>query len=199
MKKLSMSLVLLFLALTLMPGLWGCVDKRKDSGTCPATQPRSASCAESKTTVAQADDAAVEDEAVEVENRHPVRQELDRQIYNAELADMYVSDIHFLPNRCALNGTGTQRLSHLAWLVDKYGGAINLDLSNPNSQLARERFEIVQKFLRAYGLPESKIQICTGLPQGQGMDAKEAIVIHNDTRFKPQKEGRGDSIIFNGK
>ncbi|MFA5866280.1 MAG: hypothetical protein WC975_16535 [Phycisphaerae bacterium] len=167
---------LISIVVTLMFGFAGCADKREQSDPSPTTQPQCASAAED-----------AEDEVCE-ENRPPLTKQFDRQVHNAELADMSVSDIHFLPNRSMLNTNGTQRLSHIAWLVKNYGGTIMLDLEEPASSLGKARKETVIKYLCKCGLKKGEIQVREGLPQNKGMDAKEAINVYNDTRYKPKEQ-----------
>jgi hypothetical protein len=108
----------------------------------------------------------------------------DRMIHNAELADMVIADILFLPHRDGLNATGTQRLNHLAWLVEKYGGTIKMDMKEPKSELTQARLKTVRDYLRTWGLPENKIKVEVGLSENEGMNAKEGIDVYNQSRSK---------------
>jgi len=180
MKSLVLGLSIAFM-MTLMPGLGGCADRRQKVDETTQPEPLSTQPAEGTSDM-------TEEEAAPEKERPALTRQADRMVHNAELADMCLADIHFLPNRAVLNSNGTQRLSHLAWLMDQYGGSIKLDLEEPDSPVARERIQTVQNYLRAWGLPESKIQVSLGLAESKGMEATEAIKIHNDTRYKNEKD-----------
>ncbi len=114
--------------------------------------------------------------------------QLDRQSENADLTDMVLCDIHFLPRRPILNGTGTVRLNRLAWLVDRYGGKIMLDFEETESELADARMKTVKAYLKACGLTEGVAQVAFGLPETKGMHANEAIVIYEESRTKMDED-----------
>jgi len=195
MKK-TFTYLMIFVSWTLMPGLGGCADHRSASDEQPTTQPPPVS---TQPTCQTAEPGA--DETVEaVSDRSERVRQMDRMTHNAELADMSLSDIHFMPNRSILNSNGTQRLTHLAWIVDHYGGTIMLDLEDSVGPMAKERMQTVVAYLKACGLVENKILVEFGLPQTKGMGAKEAVNIYNDTRYKPKDSGKGDakSVTLNG-
>jgi hypothetical protein len=160
---------------TLIAALAGCANNKSTPCTTePSTQP-----------------ACVESEVADIdaqENRHPMERQSDRMIHNAELADMVIADIHFLPHRDGLNATGTQRLNHLAWLVEKYGGTIKMDMKEPKSELTQTRLKTVQDYLRTWGLPDNKIKVEVGLSENEGMDAKEGIDVYNQSRSKKEEK-----------
>lgn len=115
---------------------------------------------------------------------HPYNRQFDQSSENADMVDMVVTDIHFMPNRAILNGTGTARLHRLAWIVDHYGGTIAVDVTDGDENLTQARIQTVKAYLRACGLADSKIQVALGLSSGKGMPADEAINVYNDTRYK---------------
>jgi hypothetical protein len=166
----------------------GCAEHRENGTT---TQPKPLSCDDKSDVNHDVADEPVGQTPQAVSHDKPIIRQSDRQVHNAELADMVVADIHFLPNRTVLNTVGTERLSHLAWIVENYGGTIKLDLDDPASQLAMQRMSIVKEYLKAYGLPDNKIQVEFGLSETKGMDAKEAINVHKNSQFKEQKEDKG--------
>ncbi len=125
--------------------------------------------------------------ATSIDNTRYTNQ-FNRMVHNAELADMVVTDVHFLPNRAILTSTGTQRLAHLAWVVNNYGGTIYLDFEEPKSKLSSERKEVVRAYLAKLGLPKDKIKLTFGLPPIKGMDSAEAMEIYKNTRFKPEEK-----------
>ncbi len=159
---------------------------------CPTTQPaQKTTCSKTvctKNTTALTDETDCETEPQLCQERHPMTKQNDRMIHNAELSDMVLCDIHFMPNRPMLNANGTQRLNHLAWLVDCYGGTIKLDLAETKGRLTDARTQTVIAYLKAWGLSDNKIQVRVGLADTKGMDAKEAIPIYKDTRYQPQAE-----------
>ncbi len=163
MKRYTKSLTIVLFSMSLMPGFWGCAQNKANIE--PQPQPNlSEDC------------------------RHPAEKQADVMVLNAELSDMTLSDVHFLPNRAILNSTGTQRLNHLAWIVEKYGGKIFLDVKKPKSKLTRQRIRTVKLYLTKWGLPRNKIRIAVGLPQTEGMRADEAIKIYDDTRYKSESK-----------
>ena len=182
MKRMFNCFIILIFT-TLISGLAGCANSQKCS-PC-TTEPAVAStqsCVESEAC----------EEIIDIpaeECRSPMDRQTDRMVHNAELADMVVTDIHFLPHRDGLNATGTQRLNHLAWLVEKYDGTIKMDMKNSKSELTQARVKTVEAYLKTWGLPESKIKVQVGLSENEGMDAKEGIQIHNDSRAKKDDAG----------
>jgi hypothetical protein len=168
-----------------LAGITGCANLDKTNNACEVptptcTQPAAdAGCATSCEMVCE--EVVCETEAPK---RHARDRQFDQMIYNAELADMTLADVHFLPQRSALNSTGTQKLNHLAWLTDNYGGSIKLDLNDPKGELASARIKNVKAYLKCWGLAEDKIKVEIGLSDYEGLKATEAILIHNDTRYK---------------
>lgn len=159
--------ILTIIGLSLMPGFGGCTQKNRKL----ETQPLPSSSQRDKRTMQE-----------------------DRMVHNAEMMDMTLADIHFLPNRPELNSNGTQRLSHLAWTVKKYGGKIILDMEKPKSKLTTARIRTVRKYMMQYGLAKKEIKITVGLSEHKGMEAGEAIEIYKDTRFKPSDSKKGTKI-----
>lgn len=130
-----------------------------------------------------------------IDRDHPMARQLDRQSENATLTDMSVAEIHFVPHRAILNGNGTARLYRLAWLVQKYGGTIYVDLGDTQSELSQDRMRIVSDYLVAAGLPKENIHLVFGIPESTGMLASEAITVHNDSRIKPMKDQQPSSVF----
>lgn len=121
----------------------------------------------------------------------PMTRQFDRSCQNADLANMAVSDMHFMPNRAVLNGAGTAKLNRLAWIVDHYGGAIMIDLAELDTPLTRARIDTVVAYLQNVGLARDKIQTMVGLPSTSGMAADEAVTVYDDTRYNPKRDGKG--------
>jgi hypothetical protein len=180
MKNLLTLLAVLSIA-SLMPGLGGCEKRCKTDENQPPAE---------KTV--NGDKCPPPDEKYTAEEcRTPYNRQFDRMVHNAELADMSITEIHFVPNRPMLNSNGTRRLNHLAWMVDQYGGQIMFDTADPNSEMAQARLRTIVCFLKQWGLSNQKIVVCLGLPLSQGMTADEAIKIYQDTRFKPGEKDNG--------
>lgn len=113
---------------------------------------------------------------------------------NALLADMTVSDIHFLPHRAALNSLGEQRLRRLATLMQEHGGTIRFDTGLADKKLIEARTEKVIAFLASTGLDTTKEIVKPDLPGGQGMDANEVILIKtHEATYTPGKPGGANS------
>ncbi len=148
------------IALALIPGFWGCTENNQQLGAAPLR---------------------------DSSGRHKVMMQNNRMVHNAEMVDMTISDLHFLPNRPDLNSNGTQRLSHLAWIIKKYGGKVILDVREPKSMLTKMRMRTIRKYMIACGVPKKEVKVEIGLSEYKGMDAEEAMEIYKDTRFKPGK------------
>lgn len=113
---------------------------------------------------------------------------------NALLADMTVSDIHFLPHRAALNSLGEQRLRRLATLMEQYGGTIRFDTGLTDKKLIEVRTEKVIAFLASTGLDTTREIVKQDLPGGHGMDANEVILIKiHEATYTPGKSGGGSN------
>ena len=107
---------------------------------------------------------------------------------NALLADMTISDIHFLPHRAILSSLGEQRLSRLASLMEAYGGEIRFDTCLDDQVLVERRTETIIDFLQDAGIDAAADVVSEGLPGGRGIDATEAILIKaNEATYNPDK------------
>lgn len=149
--------------ITLMPGLGGCQEGQKR--TDPISQPQPIT--------AQA---------------HPIKYQLDSMTNNALLANMAVSDMHFIPHRPYLTDLGCQELNRMAWFVQRYGSTIILDLAQQDSDLAKYRKKVVEDYLLACGLPAEKVEVVFAMPASTGLPADEAVAIYKGTRYKPPKK-----------
>lgn len=114
---------------------------------------------------------------------------LTYMVDNALLADMTVSDMHFLPHRAALNDLGTQRLSRLASLMEAYGGTIRFNTDLTDEELIARRTEVVVDFLTQAGIDTTREVVVRDMPGGDGMQASEALLIKaNEGTYRPKKE-----------
>lgn len=110
-------------------------------------------------------------------------------IDNAALADMTVSDMHFLPHRALLNDLGVQRLARLAELMDAYGGTIRFNTNLTDEELADQRAAEIVSFLSESGIDTTSEVVARDLPGGEGSAATEAILIKaNEGTYDPKKK-----------
>ncbi len=110
---------------------------------------------------------------------------------NALLADMTVSDIHFLPHRARLSALGEQRLSRLVSLMEAYGGTIRFSSSLADKELVRARLATVRDFLAGAGVDTTAEVVREDLPGGRGMDASEVVLIKaGEATYAPSGGGR---------
>ncbi|MBI5865470.1 MAG: hypothetical protein HZB38_13370 [Planctomycetes bacterium] len=77
---------------------------------------------------------------------------------NAMLADMSVTDAHFLPHRPQLSGLGVERVSRLAELMQAYGGAVRLSTDECDEALTTQRMQTLREFLSEAGLSPTESQ-----------------------------------------
>ncbi|HMQ14664.1 MAG TPA: hypothetical protein PKC49_01705 [Phycisphaerae bacterium] len=108
---------------------------------------------------------------------------------NALLADMTVSDVHFLPHRPQLSGLGEERVARLISLVQAYGGTIRLSSDLDDSDLLAARGDTVRRRLADAGLDASSESLRDDLPGGRGMSAAEVVLIKvNEGTYAPKKK-----------
>ncbi len=132
----------------------------------------------------------------DTENTSELRDTYDQMIDNALLADMSVTDIHFLPDRAALNTLGQERLSRLSELVKMYGGSIRFNTGLTDDALIQERAKAIIAFLAGEGLDTTSAVLVRELPGGRGIDATQAILIRaNEGTYKPQKQDSAGSSL----
>jgi hypothetical protein len=111
---------------------------------------------------------------------------------NALLADMTVSEVHFLPHRAQLTTLGQERLARLAALMDAYGGEIRFNTDSTDTDLNQARVAAVVAFLSEAGVKASPESIKQDMPGGRGMNAREAILIRTSANvYKPPKDSGG--------
>jgi hypothetical protein len=113
---------------------------------------------------------------------------------NALLADMTVSDMHFLPHRAQLTDLGQQRLSRLASLLDAYGGTIRFNTALTDEELITKRTETIVDFLSEAGIDTTREVVKRDMPGGEGMQATEAILIKtNEGMYNPKQKSQSTS------
>lgn len=108
----------------------------------------------------------------------------------ALLADMSISDMHFLPHRAMLTSLGEQRLSRLALLVREYGGSIRLSSDLGDAALINKRVDAVVAFLTEAGIEMTPQTVVQDVPGGRGLPAAEVLLIRaNEGTYKVKKSG----------
>ncbi len=111
---------------------------------------------------------------------------------NALLADMTVSDVHFLPHRAALSSLGEERLCRLALLMETYGGQVRFSTNVSDRDLCEQRMEEILAFLAEAGIDTSTEVVVRDLPGGHGMDAVQAVLIRqHEAMYVPKKDENG--------
>ena len=111
---------------------------------------------------------------------------------NALLADMVVSDQHFLPHRAVLNDLGTLRLSRLASLMEAYGGAVRYSTDETDEALVRARLRTIVDFLAEAGIDTTQQVVKRDMSGGEGIAATEAVLIRaNEGVYNPRKKSAG--------
>ncbi|MFQ5806122.1 MAG: hypothetical protein ACE5I3_06710 [Phycisphaerae bacterium] len=111
---------------------------------------------------------------------------------NALLADMTVSDMHFLPDRSLLSDLGIQRLNRLALLMEAYGGTIRFNTELTDEDLIARRTGVIMDFLAQAGVDTTREVVLRDMPGGEGMPAAEAILIKaEEGTYKPKKDTAG--------
>ncbi len=109
-----------------------------------------------------------------------LRDEFAAMADNALLADMSVTDIHFVPHRAVLNSLGAERMSRLCMILELYGGAIRFSSDESDPRLVDARTEAIRSYLREGGIDTTAETVVRDLPGGAGMEAQQAILIKQD-------------------
>jgi hypothetical protein len=108
---------------------------------------------------------------------------------NALLADMTVSDYHFMPHRAGLTTLGKQRLDRLASLIEAYGGDIRFNTDLADEALVRSRTDAIVAYLGELGVDTRTHPIQRAMPGGAGMTATEAVLIKlKEGTYDPEKK-----------
>ncbi len=108
---------------------------------------------------------------------------------NALLADMSVSDVHFLPGQARLNSLGEEHLRRLARLLELYGGTVRFNTDETDQKLVADRTARIITFLCEAGIDATSEMVSRDLPASAGMDAAQAILIKvNEGTYAPKKK-----------
>lgn len=106
---------------------------------------------------------------------------------NALLADMTISDMHFVPHRAILTSLGEERLCRLASLLEVYGGTVRFDSDLTDEELLAARTRAIRDFLAECGLDTTAQAVTVDMPGGEGLTAAEAVLIRlNEGMYRPQ-------------
>lgn len=130
------------------------------------------------------------------ERKHDLHYAYAHMVDNALLADMCITDIHFVPHRAMLNSLGEERLSRLATLMQVYGGTIRYSSRCGDDDLVDQRTDAILSFLVDAGIDVDAETVVHDLPGSAESDAAEAILIR-ERSLKPRKtsDGDGDSLF----
>lgn len=118
---------------------------------------------------------------------------------NALLADMSVSDMHFLPHRALLSTVGQQRLSRLTQLINAYGGTIRFNSNLADGSLIDKRLSTIVEYLAELGLDTSSEIVTRDIRGGSGLDASEVILIKvNEGTYDPARDAGSKDVSLLG-
>src|ERR1041385_6834533 len=92
----------------------------------------------------------------------------------AMLADMCITDIHFIPHSAQLSATGQARLERYAELLASSGGTLHYDPTIHDESLVNARVASANVFLNGTPACSKNIHIALGLAGGRGMSSGEA-------------------------
>lgn len=121
-----------------------------------------------------------------------VRGTYDHMADAAALADMTISDYHFIPHRAFLTPLGEQRLTQLAALMHEYGGQVRFNTDSKDGQLIEDRFNAVIAYLDEQGVDVTQDVLTLDMPGSIGMPASETMLIkQHEGTYKPPKSGSG--------
>ncbi len=109
---------------------------------------------------------------------------------NAMLADMSMSDAHFVPHTSELSGTGVRRLDRYASLLKIYGGTLHYDGTGEEA-MSKARIDRMTQFLVCAGVDPNKFSVEPGMAGGSGMRSDEALAARQWGDFDP---GHNDQV-----
>lgn len=120
----------------------------------------------------------------------PQAETYKNMVDNALLADMSVSDMHFLPHRATLSRLGIDRVTRLATLIQAFGGQIRMSSDETDEKLVSERTAAITEFLTTAGIEHADTLVVRDMPGGRGMSATEATAIQSDRgTYQPSTSG----------
>ncbi len=111
------------------------------------------------------------------------------------IADMAISDMHFITHTRELSGAGEARLGRYAELLALSGGIINFDTKLRNEDMILARLASAREFL-ADSVPGARpVDVVVGLAGGPGMRSQEAVA---GVAVAKQPEPRGTAYRLAG-
>lgn len=131
--------------------------------------------------------------------KSPMQAEYTQMIVNALLADMVVTDNHFLAQRATLNSLGQEQLIKLAVLLQDFGGTVRFSTNETDKALVAARTKQILTFLSDQGVKTDSSVLVQDMPGGRGMDATEAILIKvNEGTYHPKSSSSSSSTGGSG-
>jgi len=104
---------------------------------------------------------------------------------NAMLAEMHMSDVHFVPHSDELNSLGARRLDRYASLLKEYGGQLNYDTDVKEPALVSARLANIRKYLEAAGVSMDRVSVEQGPVCVADASADEAIAARRVVGLTP--------------
>jgi hypothetical protein len=116
---------------------------------------------------------------------------------NAMMAEMHVSDVHFVPHTDELNSLGARRLDRYASLLKEFGGQINYDTDMKQAALVDARMAKVRKYLEAAGVDMQRVSVEQGPVNVADGSADEAIAARHAVGLSPGDGPTAQSPLVN--
>ena len=98
-----------------------------------------------------------------------------RQVDNAMMSDLSITDLHFVPHTSELNSLGTMRLTRMGELIETYGGTVCYATHIQDEELVNQRLTHVREFLESTGIDVTGIDVAVAMAGASYMPADEAI------------------------
>jgi len=108
-------------------------------------------------------------------NRSYMQESYKSMVDNSVVADMTITDIHFVGDTAQLSGTGEYRLAQLAQACKAGGGHIRYDSQITDSKLLQERVQRAEEYLAAAGCDMDKCSVRLGMAATAVMPADQAV------------------------
>jgi hypothetical protein len=117
---------------------------------------------------------------------------------NAMLADLSITDIHFLPQQAELSGLGEARLERYAELLEGRRATLHYVTALSDEDLLNRRLEAARQFLAARASQSAAIEIALGLRSGPPFPVREGIGVrdtgiagYGERKEAPARRGGG--------
>jgi hypothetical protein len=129
-------------------------------------------------------------------NRKIVDTYSDLAIQNAIIAQHTLYPYHFVNNSPQLNTLGERDLSVLIEHFKDNPGRINVQQGGIDSSLYQSRTQTVYEKMLAGGIPDTKIQIASGMPGGEGISSNAVIEILDKDKTTDTAQGYEMDVAF---